>query len=324
MAQRIFLTGGTGFFGVHAAAVFLQRGYQVALGTRQPVLYAHTPLAAWVVQANILNQEELFSAVRRFHPDLIIHSAAYSNPLQAEQHPVRALEMNVVGTSNVIGVATALEIPVVFLSTDLVFDGQKGNYVEEDVAKPIIEYGRTKLLAESLFHRQVLLSRWIIVRTSLMFGHPLPWNPGYPGFASEALRQGKTVRLFTDQYRSPVLVSDVADAILRLWQAQHWRQLFHVGGPERINRVDFVRRFCHIAGIPTTGIVETTMEEVPEYTTRVRDVSLNTAKLQRMLQWQPTPLEEAFHQLIAEPSPLEQIASSATSIPISSAAASGS
>jgi len=132
MAQRIFLTGGTGFFGVHAAAVFLQRGYQVALGTRQPMFYAHTPLAAWVVQANILNQEELF------------------------------------------------------------FDGQKGGYVEEDVAKPIIEYGRTKLLAESLFQRQVLLSQWIIVRTSLMFGHPLPWNPGYPGFASEALRQGKS------------------------------------------------------------------------------------------------------------------------------------
>ncbi len=306
--QRIFITGGTGFFGVHAAAFFLQRGYAVALGSRNPERYATTPLRPFTVTANILDQAELFTAIQQWQPDLIIHSAACSNPLQAEQGKVRALEMNVVGTSNVIGVATALNIPVIFLSTDLVFDGQKGGYTEEDKPQPIIEYGRTKLLAESLFRRQTLLQRWIILRSALMFGHPLPWKPGYPGFATNALREGKSVHLFEDQYRSPVFVYDVAAVIESLWHYGQWQRLFHVGGPERINRVDFVMRYCRHAGIPTDGIIACTMDTVPGYTTRVRDVSLRSDTLQQTLNWQPTPLETAFEQLLNEPPILEQIA----------------
>lgn len=295
--KTILITGGSGFFGWNALRYFRQRGYVVIAGAPQPERYREYFDIMPFHRIDVLNQHEVVEAVMQFKPDYIIHAAAYATPSACERNPVRAQEINVVGTGNVFGAAAAMRVPFVSLSTDLVFDGEKGGYRETDEPRPVTTYGRTKLQAEQTLRTQSMFEQWAIVRSSLMFGNGAAWTNGFPQFAENVLRDGGNVRLFLDQYRTPVFVDDVARAIDRIVERELFGEVFHCGGPERLNRVEFVRRYCSFMDIPQDGIIEVTMDEVPEYTTRVHDVSLHTDKLRRMAFWEPLPMEEAFEEI---------------------------
>jgi dTDP-4-dehydrorhamnose reductase len=93
-----------------------------------------------------------FNAVRREfqkdRPQLVIHCAAMSGMVEAQANPAQARRVNVEVTERLAELAA--EIPFVFLSTDLVFDGRQGNYVETDAVNPVHVYGETKVAAEQI------------------------------------------------------------------------------------------------------------------------------------------------------------------------------
>ena len=106
-------------------------------------------------------------AVHAFAPDVILHTAAYTNVDGAEGDPETAAAINVLGTRNVIEAVRGTHTQVVYFSSDYVFDGAKGApYVESDEPYPLSVYGRTKLAGEA----EVLgWARGIVVRTSWLF-----------------------------------------------------------------------------------------------------------------------------------------------------------
>lgn len=265
--------------------------------SRQPERYAAAPETPEFTSLNILDQKSIVDVAVGNAVDVIIHAAAMSQPALCEQHPVRARQINVEGSKNVLSVGAALKIPVVYISTDLVFDGNRGSYVENDGAEPRTEYGCAKLQAEQMIIEQEIHDQWVIMRSSLMFGIGTSWTNGYPQFAIDKLERGEETVLFTDQYRSPVFVDDVARAIRETLDQRCFGEIFHIAGPERINRVDFVRRYCAAAGISTQGIRPMRMDEVPEYRTKVADVSLNADKILRKVGFRPTQLEDAWRMM---------------------------
>ncbi len=295
--KTILITGGSGFFGWNAARFFRARGYTVLACAPEPerynMFFAEVPFC----RVDVLDARTVVDVVMQTKPDYIIHAAAHSTPSSCERNPVRAHEINVIGTGNVFGAAAATRIPFVFLSTDLVFDGEKGNYTENDAAMPNTVYGDTKLQAERMLQNQTMFYDWVVIRSSLMFGNGMPWTNAFPQFAERALRNGETVQLFVDQYRTPVFVDDVARALDLLVDRKKFGEIFHCAGPERLNRVEFVRRYCQFMDIPQEGIREVTMDELPDYPTRVRDVSLSAAKLRQSMHWRPTPIEVAFAEM---------------------------
>ncbi len=240
--------------------------------------------------ANVCSLEELSEAFAFHRPDIVVHAAAMSSPGVCDRHRVRAHEVNVLATSNVFSVCVATRTPFVLLSTDLVFDGTKGMYTEQDVAFPNTAYGQSKLAAERVLPNQELWDEWSVLRCSLMWGEGPGWSPGFPGFAftEEAIDQGAT--LFTDQFRTPIHVHDVCAAILAVTQLRKYGTVFHCGGPERINRFDFVQRYASQQGLDTSHIQAGNMRDVPEYTTVVEDVSLDSTLLQETTDWQPRQL----------------------------------
>lgn len=295
--KTVLITGGSGFFGWNASRFFRERGYTVIACAPEPERYNRYFGEVPFCRVDVLDARTVVDVVMEKRPDYIIHAAAHSTPSSCERNPVRAHEINVVGTGNVFGAAVATRIPFVFISTDLVFDGEEGNYSETDKAVPRTVYGETKLQAERMLQQQKMFRNWVILRSSLMFGNGAPWTNGFPQFAERALRSGESVPLFTDQYRTPVFVDDVARAIDVLVERQKFGEVFHCGGAERINRVDFVRRYCELMDIPQDGIREVTMDALPDYPTRVHDVSLSSAKLRDYTHWRPIPLNEAFAEM---------------------------
>jgi dTDP-4-dehydrorhamnose reductase len=174
------------------------------------------------------------AAVRReFHrqsPQLVIHCAALSQSPECQANPARAHRVNVEVTALLADLAA--EIPFLFLSTDLVFDGSTGNYDESAPVSPLGVYAETKVAAE----RIVLANpKHTVVRTSLNGGTSPTGDRGFNEKLRLAWEAGQILDLFTDEFRCPIPAVVTARAIWELL-ALNQPGLYHVAGSERLSR----------------------------------------------------------------------------------------
>ncbi len=175
-----------------------------------------------------------FSAVRREfqrdRPQLVIHCAAISTLAEAQAYPALARRVNVEVTRLLAELAADGQF--IFFSTDLVFDGRKGNYVESDAVNPIHVYGETKAAAEEIVLRDPLHT---VVRASLNGGVSRAGNRGFNEQLRWSLQTASGMKLFTDEFRSPIPAIETARAV---WQLADKRcaGLFHVAGAEKLSR----------------------------------------------------------------------------------------
>lgn len=155
-----------------------------------------------------------FDAVRgafeRDRPQLVIHCAAMSKTGACESSPELA-RLNNVEVTRVL-CELAADIPLIFFSTDLVFDGARGNYTEQDTPNPLNIYARTKLDAE-----QIVLanSGHTVVRTSLNAGATARGDAFNEQWRA-AWRRGEVLPLFTDEFRCPIAAKVTARAVWEL------------------------------------------------------------------------------------------------------------
>src|ERR1017187_9382520 len=145
-----------------------------------------------------------FAAVRREfakdQPPLVIHCAAITVLSDAQRNPVLARRVNVEATKFLAELAA--EIPFAFFSTDLVFDGRKGNYSETDAPNPLHLYGETKLAAEKFSLEN---PRHLVIRTSINGGASPSGNRAFNEQLRRSLREaGQGMTLFTDEFRCPI------------------------------------------------------------------------------------------------------------------------
>jgi dTDP-4-dehydrorhamnose reductase len=163
-------------------------------------------------------------------PTAIIHCAALSKSPDCQANPALAWKANV-ETTRVLA-ELAAEIPFVFFSTDMVFDGQKGNYVESDPVHPLSVYAETKVAAE-----QIVLAnpRHTVIRTSLNGGTSPTGDRGFNEQIRLAWQAGQTLNFFRDEFRSPIPAVVTAQATWELLQ-KNQTGLFHVAGTERMSR----------------------------------------------------------------------------------------
>jgi dTDP-4-dehydrorhamnose reductase len=236
----------------------------------------------WQVRALTRDLLDLadFAAVRREfqkdRPQLVIHCAAVSTVAAAQSNPDLARRVNVDVTALLAGLAA--DISFVFFSTDLVFDGRKGNYAETDGVNPLHIYGETKAAAEQIILKN---SRHTVVRTSLNGGVSRAGNRGFNEDLRLAWQAGRGVNLFTDEFRSPVFAGETARAVWELVN-QRCTGLFHVAGAEKLSRWQIGRliaaRWPQLNPKITPGLAAN-FPGPP----RALDTSLNITKVQKVL-----------------------------------------
>ncbi len=171
--------------------------------------------------------EALFEKER---PGLIIHCAAISKNPACDANPELARRVNAEATVFLSELAEG--IPFVFLSTDLVFDGRKGNYREGDAVNPLSVYAETKARAEEGVGRN---PRHLVVRTSLNAGRSLAGNRSFNEEMRAAFREGRTVHLFEDEHRCPIPAEVTSRAI---WEVAEDGGIYHLCGRERLSRAE--------------------------------------------------------------------------------------
>jgi dTDP-4-dehydrorhamnose reductase len=228
-----------------------------------------------------LNLED-FAAVRELFqkesPELLIHCAALAATPVCEKNPSLAHKLNVEVTR--VLAELAVDIPFVFFSTDLVFDGRAGNYDESVAASPLSVYGKTKADAE----RIVLGNpKHTVLRTSLNFGNSPTGDRAFNEQMRRAVDRGETLQLFTDEFRCPIPAEVTAKATWEL-VSQNKPGLYHVVGSERLSRWEIGQLLAKHWGVDAKmepGSIRD-FRGLP----RSPDTSLNCAKVQRLLSFQ--------------------------------------
>jgi dTDP-4-dehydrorhamnose reductase len=245
----------------------------------------------WRVRQIIRQEIDLtdFRAARqlfqRERPALVIHCAALSSSVACQESPALARKLNVEVTAVLAELAS--DVPFIFFSTDLVFDGRDGNYDESAQVNPLSVYGETKVEAE----RIVLANpRHAVIRTSLNGGTSPTGDRGFNEQMRHAWQAGKTLRLFTDEFRSPVSAVVTARVI---WEFANQNQtgLFHVAGSERLSRWRIGQLIAARWPQLNPKIEAASLKEFPG-APRSPDTSLNCSKAQRTLPFRLPGLAE--------------------------------
>ena len=161
---------------------------------------------------DIRDADALRAAVRAFAPDVVLHTAAYTDVDGAEADEATAFAVNVEGTRNVVQAVRGTHTFVVYFSTDYVFDGAKGRpYVETDATAPLNVYGRTKLAGEEIV---LGWARGMVIRTAWLFsetGHNFVKTILAAGRAQA--KTGEPLRVVDDQVGSPTFAGHLAAAV---------------------------------------------------------------------------------------------------------------
>jgi dTDP-4-dehydrorhamnose reductase len=218
---------------------------------------------------------------RRQAPQLVIHCAALTRSPDCEANPALARKLNVEATA--VLAELAAEIPMIFLSTDLVFDGKEGNYTEEAPVSPLSVYGETKARAE-----QIVLSNpnHTVIRTSLNGGPSPTGDRGFDEQMCRAWQAGRALKLFVDEFRCPIFAEATARSIWEL-AARHAAGLFHVAGSERLSRWRIGQLIADRHPELNPRIEPGSLKDY-QGAPRSPDTSLNCAKAQQLLSF-PLP-----------------------------------
>lgn len=251
----------------------------------------------WQVRALTRAQLDLldFKTVRREfqndQPAAVIHCAAVPAISDAQENPGLARRMNVEATKLLAELSA--EIQFVFFSSDLVFDGRKGDYVETDAVNPIHLYGETKVAAEQIILKN---PRHLVVRTSINGGISRGGKRGFNEQLRLAWKTGQKMKLFTDEFRSPIFAGETARAVWELLN-QNRAGLFHAAGMEKLSRWQIGRLMANRWPELKANIEPGSARNFPG-PPRAPDTSLNISKVQAVLS---SPLPGLTEWLAANP-----------------------
>jgi dTDP-4-dehydrorhamnose reductase len=283
---RVLVTGAAGLVGGRFATQLARQGFQVVAGQH----LSQPPPNVAPVRLDLLSAASIEAALRAADADAILHSATFGGAEACEQRPDDAHALNVTATRRLAALCRSAGLRLVALSTDLVLAGDRAWAGEDEPARPLMAYGRTKLEGE----KAVLEAHpdAAVVRLPLMIGRGF----GPRGTASEAvlwaLRAERPVRLFVDEFRTPVDPESAALALASLLRGRH-AGLFHLGGPERISRFELGRRTADAFGL-SSSLLEPIPRSSHTGPPRPTDVSLDSGRARRELAWTPRPLAESL------------------------------
>jgi dTDP-4-dehydrorhamnose reductase len=269
--MRLLVTGASGQLGAYLLRDLVGRGHEVTAwsGSRQGDL-SGVPLTP----VDLAGRDAVAAAFRAARPEAVIHCAGLGSVARCFREPALAETINVGGTQRLAKLADEAGARLVYVSTDLVFDGKRGGYVEEDAPAPLSVYGRTKARAEEAVWA---CRRGLVVRVSLLFGPSLIGRPSFFDEQVAALRERRPCTLFADEWRTPLSLPTAARALITMAEAEY-SGILHLGGPERMSRFEMGQRLADFLGADASVIVAARREDVAAPEPRPRDNSLDSSR----------------------------------------------
>jgi len=282
---RVAVVGSTGQLGSDLIRILLGRGYEVF-----PLNHA---------DIECTKPDSVWGTMVAIRPDVVVNCAAFVRVDACEEHSQESLRVNALGALNVARTCAKLKALCVHVSTDYVFDGEKGEpYMEEDPPCPINVYGASKLAGEHLV--QQTCPQWLIVRTASLFGKAGARGKG-GNFVETILARaqtGESVKIVNDIRMSPTYTRDAASALEQLLR-NGARGLFHLTNAGGCTWYEFAQNALELAGLDDS-LEPVLSHDYASRARRPRDSSLRTTRLNDSVKECLRPWEEALEAYLME------------------------
>lgn len=284
--QETLVIGASGLVGGRVLA---------RLGAEGHGTYCSRPLPGlrFVDVTDSASVDDLIEGLR---PSIVVLAAAYTHVDGCERDAARSYSINVVGTRNVASAAARLGARLVFLSSDYVFDGERGPHRLEEAPAPLNVYGRHKLEAERVVAGEI--DSYAIIRSCNVYGFDVEGK----NFVMAVYRNGRSrtpMRVPVDQWGNPTYVDDLVDAVLRAG-AMRESGIFHVAGPDYVDRLTWARHAAAAFGLEASFIEGVLTSELAQPARRPLRAGLDSRESIVRLGLEPRGLGSGLKQTLAE------------------------
>ncbi|MCH5600737.1 SDR family oxidoreductase [Niabella ginsengisoli] len=213
--MKVFVTGSNGFVGSYIVNQLLQDGHEVFASSRTGDSSSFNSNKNYrFIQVDFSDPFSLHDAFEFVQPDVVVHCGAMSKPDECELNQSDAFDANVFGTVQLLLNAETYKSFFVHLSSDFIFNGEKGMHLEEDKPDPISYYGKTKLQAEEAVMEYQ--HDWAIVRTVFVYGKPFYGRDSFITMIAKKLKNNEPFKVVNDQIRTPTHAEDLAKGIVAI------------------------------------------------------------------------------------------------------------
>lgn len=289
--MKFLVTGSAGLVGRQVIQDLLQSYTQVysCYNTSKPEGGIATLL-------DLADKDGIIKVIESTKPDAIIHLAAMTNVDLCETQKDLATKINAKATAVIAEQAKKLGAFLVYVSTDYVFDGEKGLKKESDNTAPIDHYGKSKLEGEKAVEE--IAAKWCIARTSTPYGiHPK--KKSFPIFIAENLKAKIPLDIITDQYTSPTYVPNLSKMLIEI-SSRKIQGILHVSGATRISRYDMAEIVADKLGLDKKLLRPANMESMNWTAKRPQDSSLDVSKATSLLKEKPMTVQQGLDLFIEQ------------------------
>jgi dTDP-4-dehydrorhamnose reductase len=283
---KLLITGASGLLGTKLCEIALRKNHEVYSAYSQ-----HRPLYGTPVKLDILDLKAEQQILDKIKPQGVVHAAALTDVDKCEMEKELAWKINVEATTNLAQLCKEHGAFLVYVSTDYVFDGEKGTYKEMDDPAPINHYGLTKLKGEEAVQT---LNKYCIARGSVIYGStPATGKTNFALWLLDKLRKKEEVKIITDQWNSPTLNVSMAEMILQILE-KRVNGIFHLAGATRLSRYEFAEHLAETFNLDPKYIKPVQTEHIKWIAKRPKDSSLDVNKAKRTLAIKPLEIREAL------------------------------
>ncbi|TSC88547.1 MAG: dTDP-4-dehydrorhamnose reductase [Microgenomates group bacterium Gr01-1014_7] len=242
---KVLIFGGSGLIGSRVREL-LSLKYQI-------VAPSH-------LQIDVSNNKQIEQIIKRSKPNYIIYAAGLTSMDEAEKFPELAYSLNVHAPAHIAKFAASMGIPILYFSTDAVFDGSKSekSYTEDDKPHPVSSYGKSKLLGEQMVMNA--FERNCIVRVIMVYSRKFTKRKRFVQTAIETLKKGEKFYGVIDQVVNPIYVDDVVAAVDLLLESGSYG-IYHLGARDYVTNYEFVKKLAKIFNLNENLVKGISFEE---------------------------------------------------------------
>ena len=292
--MKILLTGSNGLLGQKLVALLHQQpGVALVATARGPNRLAAYYPALRFVPLDVTDAAQVQQVLAQEQPTHLLHTAAMTQVDECELNQAACWLQNVTATAHLAAACAHRGIHLTHLSTDFIFNGTHGPLAEEALPDPISHYGRSKLAAEQAVRATPGL-RWAIARTVLVYG--TVHGGGRSNivlWVRDSLRQGKSIRVVDDQWRTPTLAEDLAQGCWLLAR-QSAQGIYHLSGRELLTPYQMAQQVAAHFGLDAALLERVDSSTFTQPARRPLRTGFIITKAERELGYQPHSFAEGI------------------------------
>lgn len=290
--MKLLITGSNGLLGQKLVKFCLEKKITFLASSKGENRNPDCPQENYF-PLDITNKLEINNLFLAIYPTHVIHTAAITNVDYCEVHKEECDEVNVLATKYLFETCQRHEAHFTLLSTDFVFDGEKGHYIETDTVNPLSYYAKSKVAAENLL-LNATYDKWAIARTIIVFGQAHNMSrSNLVLWVVDSLKNGKNINVVTDQFRTPTFADDLALGCLLIAE-KNGKGIFHLSGKDYVSMYNFAILVADFFQLDKKLIHSTTSEILNQDAKRPPNTGFNIEKAVTKLNYNPRSLKDAL------------------------------